>query len=644
MNPQHSGAATLPKGFRYHDPDLTNPTTPEPFAGDEELHPPSPPRPRLKLKRRVASNLTAPTSQFLASVAAADVPVPSIEEPEQTGAYMQISSMTYPVIHNLKDLDDLGLHNLRGRRFSPPKTPAPGAAPSLSPKRYPNWSIDSAFSSGESTPEFESSRPSTARSTQTSASLFSRFSLTSEDLECISPETEASDHYDNFNETTQEPIEQLSKPKAKRRKAPWTKAMSNHLWTTYLMYLHDPKVTPFRTGKSCIPPHGVCLRVAREAKRSWRGPKGGRKPLNQKSGSTTPTVEAACTFLQWPHTCAATRAHLRELCKLKAASSSARTRQFLPSPTPFGRTATRYWNRRSTPARSPSVFSGQDMSMSLTLSTSEVMQPTGPLAQLTKSGHESATEFKTEPFPKLPTEVANLEVPLDERPRLGSPFVANTYGPSSSGALAAAISTAPQRQNQSLGHRRTLQSPARLARSRSNTQKRVGRPRVATHEPRKTKRPSLVSDFWTEPEPSHDLKTAVEPEVELSSTDDKSHDDPFMPRTNLAGLFTAPMTIPSSQQPSGPSGSLLASPNAPPLRLGSPFPGSSTSFSFPNRFTHTEEFDHGTIRPFATVQQSADNSSAPPRNLANRLAYIDERLREFRRRDSTPRRSESPSQ
>ncbi|KAF6815145.1 hypothetical protein CMUS01_12500 [Colletotrichum musicola] len=650
MNPQHSGAATLPKGFRFHDPDMQNPKTPEPSAADEELQPPSPPRPRLKLKRRVASSLAAPTQQFLASVAAADVPIPSIEEPEGSGAKMQISSMTYPVIHNLRDLEELGLHKARGRRFSPPKTPAPGAAPSLSPKRYPNWSIDSAaVSSGESTPECESSRPSTARSTQTSASLFSRFSLTSEDLSCISPETEASDHFNRaFSETVDEAVEKPAKAKSTRRKAPWTKAMSDHLWTTYLMYLSDPKVTPFRTGKSCIPPDGVCARVAREAKRGWRGPKAARKPLSQKSGSSTPTVEGACTFLQWPHTHAATRAHLRELCKLKAASSSARKSQFLAnSPTPFGRTATRYWNRRVTPARSPSVFSALDMSMSLTLSTSEAMQPNGPLARLTRSSPEPTQEPMTEPFPPLPvtalpvTALSGLDVPDEGRPRLASPFMANSYGPSSTDALSAAVASLPQRQNLSFGHRRTLQSPARLTRSRSNTQKRVGRPRQLSYEPRRMKRPSLGSDLWAEPSPFDDVpKTPNRVDAEFSSTKSSRHDDLFVPRTNLAGLFTAPMAIPTTRREAlGPS---LAPPTAPP-RLGSPFPGSNTSFSFPNRFTQPDEFDHGTIRrPFATVQQSAEGGSAPPRNMANRLAYIDDRLREFRQRDVNRRRSESP--
>ncbi len=86
------------------------------------------------------------------------------------------------------------------------------------------------------------------------------------------------------------------------RKAPWTKAMSDHLWATYVLYLQDPKVTPFRMGKSCIPPHGVCLRVAREARRSWKGAKALTRAANpaegRKSGSSTPTAENAGAFLE----------------------------------------------------------------------------------------------------------------------------------------------------------------------------------------------------------------------------------------------------------------------------------------------------------------------------------------------------------
>jgi hypothetical protein len=656
MNPSQSGAATLPKGFRYRQADYRDPKTPEPFSGAEDVNPPSPPRPRFKLKRRNVANLLAPTQHFLASVAAADVPIPSIEEPEFTAPDEEMVDTHYPVIPQLRDLEELAAsQKIRGRTFSPPRTPAPGAAPSLSPRRYPNWSIDSAFSSSESSPECESSRPSTARSTQTSGSLFSRFSLVSDDMHCISPEAESGDLFkqssvaEDVAETAE--VAATSKSTRKLRKAPWTKAMSQHLWSTYLMYLQDPKVTPFRTGKSCIPPHGVCSRVAREAKKSWRGSKAQTKTpviAEDKSGSSTPTLEAAGTFIQWPHTCAATRNHLRELCKLKA-TSAVRNGHFMShSPTPFGRTATRYWNRRSTPARSPSVFSAQDMAMSLAISTSETMKPEGALAQLTSSVPEDSDMIPDSTQNEIPS---TLGVPSTSLPRLGSPFIAS-YGPSSSGALLAGLSlmgSTHPRETHTVGPRRSLQSPVRLTRSRSTTQKR--RTRQSSQGPRRSKRPSLASDLWTDPssvniaQPENMHQPSQE--LEFSSTNSTLHDELFVPRTNIEELL--PPAPPAQLQPpvtqeSGLAMSALPLPDAPPPRLGSPFSASSSSFSFPNRFTQLSSLEFGTVRrPFATIHQSRNSAPVPARtNLATRLAYIDQRLRELRHRDSDRRRSESP--
>ncbi len=167
---EHSGSTILPWGFRRSGGDA--PTTPEPFNGNAEDQIPAPPRPRLKLKKRhVSSQLAAPTQQFLASVAAADVPIPSIEEPEAPKDLDMFGIDTSNCHRNDNDIMLLALP--RGRAFSPPKTPAPGFVPSLSPTRYPNWTIDSTISSSvESTPDpdYESSRPSTSHSTQTSAS------------------------------------------------------------------------------------------------------------------------------------------------------------------------------------------------------------------------------------------------------------------------------------------------------------------------------------------------------------------------------------------------------------------------------------------------------------------------------------------
>lgn len=650
MSALHSGAATVPRGFRYQGD--RDPKTPEPFtAADDGSQPPSPPRPRFKIKRRHASQLTAPTQQFLASVAAADVPIPSIEvaEPEGDSEEHMQSTGYFPVPQLRAAEDALACRKVREAQF-PPKTPEPETAPSLSMHHYPDWTIDSTYSSDESSPECESSRPSTARSTHTSASLFSRISFTSEDAQCMSPEY---DSRDTQSQTCDEASESLPgnlsgpKPKGKFRKAPWTRAMTDHLWSTYLMYCHDPKVTPFRTGRNGIPPHGVCVRVSREVKRSWKGSRT-HLTVGDKSGSSTPTAESSSAFIQWPHTSAATRARLRELCRGKGTSSSARTHQyFTHSPTPFGKAATRHWNRRTTPFRSPSIFSSRDMNMSLSMCTADPLQPSGQLTQLTSSALDTAPG---EPLagPTAPETPGPVLEPLEgRRLRLGSPFTTQSYGPSSSSSLGGAFSlrsSVPQRQTCTLEPRRSLQSPLRLARSRSNTlQKR--RSRQASSDMRRNKRPSLGSDLWTAPSAALGSggvggSSTSRPSLEFSSTSSRRHDDLFVPRTNVEDIF---MNAQPGQQATSASSLGLAPPTNPPPRLGSPFSASVSSLSFPNRLSQPRNLFGAIRRPFATIQQPADDSGGTGRgNLASRLTYINDRLREFRHRDQQRRRSESP--
>lgn len=609
--------------------------TPEPCLQDRQYQPPTPPQrpPRFRLKKRIVSHLSAPTQQFLASVAAADVPIPSIEEPEAFGDMLQAPVFSHAPQTNYLDHDAFGEQPTRGRTLSSPRTPAPRGVPSLSPKRFPDWSLGASISSLESSPECESSRPSTARSTQTSASLFSQVSLTSEDLsQCASPEDSQMDRFAFLlpAEDAEKTIRVPARP-AMLRKAHWTRTMSKHLWVTYMLYLQDPKVTPFRIGKSGVPPSGVCLRVAREAKRSWKGsrPQAGAE---SKSGSTTPTAETAGPYVEWPHTCAATRAHLRELCRANSGTATRNVRYLAHSPTPFGKTATRYWNRRSAPPRSPSVFSGSDMVMSLTVSTSDSMQPKGPLARLADAPPESTSLGSGAPGPAISiTDHSGGQ----QRTRLGSPFVAaKSYGPSSTTALADSLGLVaePRRQSRTVGTRRSLGSPVKLNQSRSSTQKR--RSRQPALEPRKSKRPSLGSDFWTDPSATDAQSNQAAPFAEFCSTSSNSRDKLFVPRTNVQELFEA----------SHPSSS-LAPPALHPPRLGSPFCAKSTSFSFPSRLPNASSVvDFAAARqPFATVHQSSDGAAGAPRPpLAPRLAYIDERLKAFRRRETQPRRSHSP--
>ncbi|KAI1399972.1 hypothetical protein F4819DRAFT_488097 [Hypoxylon fuscum] len=577
------------------------PRTPEPSTFGDDLQQPSPPRPRLRLKRRnVSHHLNAPaTQQFLASVAAADLPIPSIEVEADDPDSMEI----YEQIHV--------------RTFEPPKTPAIEAELPQNTK-FPDWSIGSEWSCSdlESSPEYESSRPSTAFSTQTSASLFSQFSHASEDGDCISPELRALE-FPKLN--TQ--IEAGATRKERLRKAPWTKAMDSHLWSTYLLYLQDPRVTPIRLGRSRIPPEGVCLRVAREAKRSWKGSKN-HLTAEAKSGSSTPTAEAPKPFMQWPHTCAATRAHLRELCRLRATASPGQYKS--PSPAPFNKAAHRRWNRRFTPAGTPSVFSAQDMAFSLAVSTSDTMKPEAPLAQLTSS--------QPEPFPKFMEETeldiaATQKLPSTDLPQLPSPGFAKSYGPSSSSTIATGINL--PRQSNTLDSRK-LKSPVRLTRSRSGTQKRRS---VKSLEDLPRKRPSLAAAFWRE-------STASLENIAQHRQPENKEDDVFARK-----IPTGESSALKIEQP-GPfvvSATPSLTSSIQPRRLGSPFSGAGSSHSFPSRLSTPINFNLTALRrPFATFQQSTEASSgaqsAPKSSLASRLAYLDQRLKELRNR----RRSQSP--
>ncbi|KAL5596788.1 uncharacterized protein BROUX77_006736 [Berkeleyomyces rouxiae] len=637
------GAATLPRGFRFHDPDCAtmNPSTPEPDTKheDEEYaapRAPSPQRQRFRLRKRNLTLLSAPTKQFLASVEAADVPIPSIEEPEP---YDMLSSTQtqYPIINSLANLHDnshsLSVPQTRGRLYTP-HTPMPGHAPSLSPRRYPDWSFDSA-AERDSSPECESSRPSTAESTLSSSSPMSSASVVSDDItftefdaksprnildEAIGfPSAPSAVQYesDTYMDDTN--------VKSKTRKAPWTKAMNDHLWSTYMTYLQDPKVTPFDTGKNGIPPQGVCMRVSRAAKRSWKGVRA--SSVCNKGRATTPTA-----FVQWPHTCAATRQQLRDLCRARSGSSLLRSHPTLLSDTRSGRLSRQY--RRTTPAGS--VFSARDMQVSLTVSTSESMQPHGPLAQLAMSGTGSA---ELEGFPPMSTEepspILNFFGTAPRRLMDAAP-ISRVSSASAQSIFGEPISISAPISRQNSSGRKTLQSPARLTRSRSNTQHQRRRSRQISQAPRRIKRPSLGGDLWNEPAKagtdtgrrrarSTSEYLARDLAVHRPSIEELLKDAPPMPAlpavhrhaTKEVGLQAPPMLGSSA-------------------RLGSPFAGDfNPNFTFPARLSQPDFGINAeeVRRPFATVQEASgrtyDGSRVEKVDLGFKLAYIDHRLREI---------------
>ncbi|KAE9381950.1 hypothetical protein N431DRAFT_320891 [Stipitochalara longipes BDJ] len=657
---QHNnGSTTLPRGFRFHEP-----RTPEPQAEDEPQIP-SPPRPRLKVRRRNVSNLQAPTDHFLASVAAADVPIPTIELPQVTQNISEDQDM--PDREDFSNTSGLLAPQPQDYKFfSPPKTPMP-TFPSEEGASRPDWSMGTP-----SPAEDYFQRPSSALSNASSDDSFysgSRFSRPSDDGSCTSPESDIADPFQfpiskakGKSLTLDEPVRLTTlngKLRSKTRKdAKWTQAQSAHLWSTYLLYLQDPTVTPFRIGASCVPPEGVCHRVARETKRSWKGQKVApvlrrssrlssvvSSRASEKSGSLTPTGEKPKVYAAWPHSSAATRNHLREMCRNKDNTPVSRHRHMQSrSPTPFTNKTVR---ARQTPEPRGSMFSTIDIAMSLTTSTAESMQPDGPLAKLAVDNSED-TPTLTSSFPPLEVfkplsfgESRGLGINLDENRgrRLGSPFTARTYGPSSSTTLNTFDRPSPPRTQSDTVSGPQLRSPLRFEQPRSlnGTQKRR-----AQHDLEEELspngaivRPSILNE---------QLFSAGTPlnQRRVRSRGFSLGDEAFRHREPgiSPSKFEAPpprMRFPSpTPLPPKPAPKLLPSATFEP-RLGSPFTEAGPS-TFPRRLFQDPT---ATVRrsAFATMHQtrrsieSFDFGEGP--SLQSRLEQLDMKLKQIRERDAS---------
>jgi len=686
--PPSQESATLPRGFRFHYQDGERPKTPE-APSIRELQPPSPPRgPRLRIKRRNVSQFSAPTEQFLASVAAADIPLPTIEIPQIGEDVEMIDQFTTP--HTVTGF--LAPEYSRGDRPLP-RTPAPQLVTSVdevnSKRRH--WYMDAT-----STPDGGLARPSSSLSNPSDWSDDSYFSggqisRPSADSTCTSPDDDFVDPFVAFSKgkgkatsladiSTSSSSEILNgQLRSKTRNdAPWSKEMSEHLWETYQVYLQDPTVTPFRIGASAVPPEGVIHRVAREAKRSWKGPKspagrhlqkrravtltsdssmrnveGAGSPdttTTSKSGSLTPTGETAPkVYIQWQHSSAATRNHLRELCKRKDSLSVQKHRHLQSrSPTPFSQSRVLLRERLRSPPLAPrEAFSTRDIAISLTTSTSLSMQPDGLLAKLSEPSGPS-----TELLPPENKEqdgqpdIASGIVSDSELPsrQLRSPFAARTYGPSTSNIFSTfsrpSLPDSRYDTISSTGPR--LRSPLHFKPSRSlnGTQKR--RAQHALEEELSPNgavvRPSILDEqLFGEPPENRHRRVRIRG---FSLGDAASHNRiPELFRSQANG--TVNPSIPD-MMPSNPLRQvtpLLPSAEFSPPRLGSPFSEVGTSNTFPRRLFQPVD-GSSTIRkrPFATVHhtrhsiESFDFGGGP--SLQSRLTLLDEKLAEIRQREA----------
>lgn len=386
---------TLPRNFQFHYRDGHMPQTPEPEPQPEELQPPPPPRQTLKVRRRRTTMVRHVDADF----ATDQRPIPTIEGPE---LHSELSS-DLPSLAPIQDDAYLSPGVSYMRMLSPPKTPVAQMRTITRFDGPRNWSDIDQSSASET-----SSRPTSSSgfSNSSFSSCGSIESFMSRGGSCTSPEEEMTDPYLAFSPdvkfgqlTSPLPAFEPTRP-AKRLKlrASFTEDMDHHLWMTYMKYLQDPTVTPFKALPGTTPPNGVCHRVARMARKTWKGPRSFRLGVRAstadtiralKSGSNTPVARTSKSFLRFP-TEKQCRKRLRDLAKQKPTLSAHYQRLLRRSPSPFQSSPPKESSEASIqprPLSSPfsqgsASFSTRDMNFSLVTSIAPSMQMGNPLSQL----------------------------------------------------------------------------------------------------------------------------------------------------------------------------------------------------------------------------------------------------------------------
>ncbi|KAF2661751.1 hypothetical protein K491DRAFT_700808 [Lophiostoma macrostomum CBS 122681] len=341
---------TLPRNFQFHYQDAQPPRTPEPEPQLEELQPPPPPRAALKVRRR---RTTAVNAYHALEAFADDMPIPTIEAPQLHSD----ASTDLPTLPSALDSDYLSPVVTFSRMLSPPKTP-------VSQMRVRDFEDPQTWDDMDQASQSETSSRPTSSSGFSDSSVSSRGSLESFPSlggSCTSPEEDMTDPFMFFSPETKylqltSPLaaHQLRPVKKLKLRATFNEEMDRHLWMTYMTYLQDPTVTPFKALPSTVPPNGVCHRVARMARKTWKGPRTpasfsiGRlgsqftsrsgtpdtiKPI--KSGSSTPVPGSSGSYARYPSE-KQCRKRLRDLAKAKP-SLSAHYHRLLHhrSPSPF---------------------------------------------------------------------------------------------------------------------------------------------------------------------------------------------------------------------------------------------------------------------------------------------------------------------
>ncbi|KXL45815.1 MAG: hypothetical protein FE78DRAFT_70645 [Acidomyces sp. 'richmondensis'] len=388
----------LPPPADFHFRDIKLPKTPE--QQERVLNnPPPPPRPhafKVKRKQRAALvDFTSPEPLMSDSV------IPTIEMSEAA------SEMSSPMFQSSPSAHEHGLLaplSTFGRLVTPPKTPAPRFQASFGlPLGSPSneWAMINKARDKQLRPAFHRSGSVCSSFSDSSISSCGSSDFSAPNIGgCTSPKSDATDPFADEDVKAEDhdkilfSPDQSCSPKLKKRKKAhnylkWTQPMDEHLWRTYLSYLADPRVTPFKMLPGTVPPLGVCTRVASKARRTW----GSQRP-------TTPSADAALSSdhmqrdgspdtirpehhakqPQWPRSDSATRRRLRSLCKRNVSLPSYYHRLLTTrTPSPFTSSSSA---GHSSDLPTDVAFSSRDMNVSLAAATAPSMQPQGPLAQL----------------------------------------------------------------------------------------------------------------------------------------------------------------------------------------------------------------------------------------------------------------------
>lgn len=589
---------TLPRNFMFHYRDGPAPRTPEPESQPDELQPPPPPRQVLKVRRRRATLAMNHDDQedFFEQR-----PIPTIEAPE----LLSEASVDLPSYPQVQDDAFLSPGIGYSRMLSPPKTPVAQIRTVSSYEGPQNWSdIHQAHSETSSRPT-----SSSGFSDSSISSCGSIGSFMSRGGSCSSFEEEMTDTFlfcspaTKYDRPTSPSLaHQEPRPTKKLKlRATFTEAMDYHLWMTYMKYLQDPTVTPFKALPSTVPPNGVCHRVARMARKTWNGPRpsraGGLRARTQpgsrsgtpdtirptKSGSSTPIARPSKSYLRFP-TEKQCRKRLRDLAKQKPTLSAHYQRLLHRSPSPLQSSPQEESSSsQSRPFSSPfsqgsTTFSTRDMNVSLATSTATSMQSGNPLSQL-------ASEATPRPVERTWSSVRSSAHQKSQSLHLG-------LGLGLGNVLGSPFSGRPGMSDVNVNHHnaRTWHAP-----SSSTQSARLGSP-FQLHTPRPMSRvfkrralhsfedkarnrgDSFVNELFGAPaESSHrrvrsrgfSLGDMMEGSRRLPLVNDPTGYNPF------ASLGSV---LPSPAQPSSPMSVEVQGQNT--IRLGSPFGGRSSN-TFP---------------------------------------------------------------